>query len=86
MSQTSTFKAEGVLFDMDGTLTDSIAAVEAAWSRVADDLNLDAETVIAATHGKRAIDNLKDLKPWLESHQMDAEVDSEFFPANELTL
>jgi beta-phosphoglucomutase-like phosphatase (HAD superfamily) len=77
MNQTSTFKAEGVLFDMDGTLTDSIAAVEAAWSRVADDLDLDAETVIAATHGKRAIDNLKDLKPWLEAHQMDAEVDSE---------
>lgn len=58
----------------DGTLTDSIAAVEAAWGKVADDLGLDRETIIAATHGKRAIDNLKQFRPEIQDHEMDGEV------------
>lgn len=29
---------------------------------------MDPETVIAATHGRRAIDNLKDLKPKLRRY------------------
>ncbi|KAJ8079965.1 hypothetical protein PM082_016791 [Marasmius tenuissimus] len=63
---TKTFHADAVLFDMDGTLTDSISAVEAAWGRVAQQLNMDKDYVIAATHGKRAIDNLRQLKPHLQ--------------------
>lgn len=55
----------------DGTLTDSIAAVEAAWGKVASDLGLDPAFVIAATHGKRAIDNLAHFRPELKSHEMD---------------
>lgn len=50
---------------MDGTLVDSIAAVEAAWTSVADELGLDADEVIAATHGRRGIDNLRELNPKL---------------------
>ncbi|KAK1230369.1 hypothetical protein PQX77_006540 [Marasmius sp. AFHP31] len=50
---------------MDGTLTDSISAVEAAWGKVAEDIGQDPEYVIAATHGKRAIDNLRQLRPTL---------------------
>ncbi|KAF7970228.1 hypothetical protein HWV62_24766 [Athelia sp. TMB] len=72
----STFFAAAVLFDMDGTLTDSIAAVEAAWGKVAADLGLDPAVVIAATHGKRAIDNLAEFKPHLKAHEVDAEVDA----------
>ncbi|KAJ3714539.1 HAD-like domain-containing protein [Lentinula guzmanii] len=71
---TSTFYADAVLFDMDGTLTDSIAAVEAAWGKVAKDMGHDPEHVIAATHGKRAIDNLAQFKPHILTHQMDGEV------------
>ncbi|KAK1224808.1 hypothetical protein PQX77_012273 [Marasmius sp. AFHP31] len=56
---TKTFHADAVLFDMDGTSTDSIPAVEAAWGRVAHELNMDKDYVIAATHRKRAIDNLQ---------------------------
>ena len=55
-------------------MTDSIAAVEAAWGKVANDLGLDRETVIAATHGKRAIDNLKQFRPEIQDHEMDGEV------------
>ncbi|KAH9922668.1 HAD-like domain-containing protein [Fomitopsis serialis] len=71
---TQTFFADAVLFDMDGTLTDSIAAVEAAWSKVAKDIGQDPASVIAATHGKRAIDNLSQFKPSIEVHEMDDEV------------
>ncbi|CAH7671866.1 HAD-like domain-containing protein [Phakopsora pachyrhizi] len=56
---------DAILFDMDGTLVDSIAAVESAWGAVAKALNRDPQEVIDATHGRRAIDNLKDLKPHL---------------------
>jgi HAD superfamily hydrolase (TIGR01509 family) len=71
---THTFYADAVLFDMDGTLTDSIAAVEAAWGKVANDINQDPAYVIAATHGKRAVDNLAMFKPHIKPHEMDAEV------------
>ncbi|KAI0322376.1 HAD-like protein [Amylostereum chailletii] len=71
---TSTFHVDAVLFDMDGTLTDSIAAVEAAWGKVAKDIGQDPHYVIAATHGKRAVDNLSQFKPHIPSHEMDAEV------------
>ena len=56
-------------------MTDSIAAVEAAWSRVAREIGADPEFVITATHGKRAIDNLARFKPHLLSHEMDAAVE-----------
>ncbi|GAA5896995.1 hypothetical protein JCM6882_007327 [Rhodosporidiobolus microsporus] len=59
------FNVDGCIWDMDGTLVDSIKAVEAAWTSVAVELGKDPEEVIAATHGRRAIDNLKDLKPQL---------------------
>jgi hypothetical protein len=58
----------------DGTLTDSIAAVEAAWGKVAKDIGQDPAYVIAATHGKRAIDNLAQFKPHIKAHEMDDEV------------
>ncbi|KAH8112525.1 HAD-like protein [Phellopilus nigrolimitatus] len=70
----TTFRADAVLFDMDGTLTDSIAAVEAAWGAVAVDLGLDPETVIAATHGKRAVDNLAQFRPEIKPHEMEGAV------------
>ncbi|TFK34187.1 HAD-like protein [Crucibulum laeve] len=76
MSSTTqqTFYADAVLFDMDGTLTDSISAVEAAWGKVAKDIGQDPAHVIAATHGKRAIDNLSAFKPEIKAHEMDDEV------------
>lgn len=74
MSSSSSFYADAVLFDMDGTLTDSIQAVEAAWGKVAKDIGQDPAYVIAATHGKRAVDNLAQFKPQIKSHEMDDEV------------
>lgn len=76
MPSSSTFFVDAVLFDMDGTLTDSIAAVEAAWGKVAADIGQDPALVIAATHGKRAVDNLAQFKPHLKAHEVAAEVDA----------
>jgi len=76
MSSTQTFLVDAVLFDMDGTLTDSISAVEAAWGKVAKDIGQDVSYVIAATHGKRAIDNLSQFKPHIKAHEMDSEVNA----------
>ncbi|RPD75703.1 HAD-like protein [Lentinus tigrinus ALCF2SS1-7] len=74
------FFADAVLFDMprscvddirqDGTLTEA----EAAWSKVAQDLAQVPANVIAATHGKRAVDNLAQFKPHIKAHEMDGEV------------
>ncbi|KAI0031910.1 HAD-like protein [Vararia minispora EC-137] len=71
---THTIYVDAVLFDMDGTLTDSIAAVEAAWGKVAKDIGQDPEYVIAATHGKRAIDNLARFRPDIKDEDMADEV------------
>ncbi|RDX42451.1 HAD-like protein [Lentinus brumalis] len=68
------FFADAVLFDMDGTLTDSISAVEAAWGKVAEDIGQNPAYVISATHGKRAVDNLAHFKPHIKAYEMDGEV------------
>ncbi|KAF8799445.1 HAD-like protein [Phlegmacium glaucopus] len=73
-SSPQVFYADAVLFDMDGTLTDSISAVEAAWGKFAQDIGEDPGDVIAATHGKRAVDNLSHFKPHMKEHEVDDEV------------
>ncbi|WVQ75439.1 hypothetical protein IAR50_005064 [Cryptococcus sp. DSM 104548] len=73
--QTKVFTADGILFDMDGTLTDSIAAVEAAWTAKAEELGLEPQEVIEATHGRRASDNLQDLVPGLRQEHINREVE-----------
>ena len=49
-------------YAQDGTLTDPIAAVEVVWARVAREIGVDPVFVIAATHGKCAIDDLACFK------------------------
>ena len=71
----------------DGTLTDSIAAVEAAWTAKAHELGLEPKAVIKATHGRRASDNLMDLVPGLKKEHVEREVDRKclsFFPIDEV--
>ena len=58
------------------TLTDSIAAVEAAWSRAAREIGADPASVIAATNGKRPIDNLAHFKPHLRPNEFAVPMDA----------
>lgn len=46
------------LFDMDGTLLNSIAAAERVWSIWAERHGLDVEAFLATIHGVRAIDTI----------------------------
>lgn len=62
-----------IQFDMDGTLIDSIPAIESAWAAVAKTINRDPQEVIDETHGRRVMDNLRDLKPDLRK-KSDAEM------------
>ncbi|KAJ7632696.1 HAD-like protein [Roridomyces roridus] len=68
----ASFHVDACLFDMDGTLTDSINAVEAAWARVAEEIGRDPAEIIALTHGRRAIDNLAELKNVCEEEMDEA--------------
>ncbi|ATO33884.1 sugar phosphatase [Dickeya dianthicola] len=52
-------ECKGFLFDLDGTLVDSLPAVERAWSNWATDHDIDPQTVLDFIHGKQAITSLR---------------------------
>lgn len=56
---------EAVLFDMDGTLVDSHAAVERAWLAWADAYGVDPGEVLAHAHGSPADQTARRLLPAL---------------------
>jgi len=58
-ASTTTVTATAMLFDMDGTLLDSTAAVEATWEFYAKKYNLNVQEVLKTSHGVRTVDNLK---------------------------
>ena len=86
----TTFCADAALFNMvrrpplphpvdftnrqEGTLTDCVAAVEAAWTALAVEVEKDPAYVLAVTHGRRTADGLEMLKPHIRPATMDAEV------------
>jgi len=51
----------GFLFDMDGTLLNSIAAAERVWGTWAARHGLDVEAFLPTMHGKRGIDTIRGL-------------------------
>ena len=56
---------QAVLFDMDGTLVGSDAAVERAWRTWADEYGVDAAAVIAISHGSPAESTVDRMLPEL---------------------
>ena len=65
-----TFSCSAILFDLDGVLVNSIAAVERAWQKFATRHSLDATYVIATAHGHRSIETIQLLLP-------DSDIDAE---------
>ncbi|MFI7599602.1 HAD-IA family hydrolase [Actinoplanes sp. NPDC049681] len=57
---------EGVLFDMDGTLVDSDAAVERAWLTWAAEYDTDPDAVLAVAHGAPAERTVRLTRPDLD--------------------
>ena len=54
---------EAVLFDMDGTLVDSDAAVERAWRTWAGEYGVDPSATLAVAHGRPAEGTVRELLP-----------------------
>ncbi|KAI1330824.1 HAD-like protein [Xylariaceae sp. FL0255] len=54
---------DGLLFDMDGTIIDSTAAVEKHWHTVGEEIGVAPEVILQTSHGRRSIDILKILAP-----------------------
>lgn len=52
-------KYRGFLFDLDGTLVDSLPAVERAWTQWGERHGFTAETILSFIHGKQAITSLR---------------------------
>ncbi len=55
-----------VLFDLDGTLVDSAAAVNRAWTRVSREYGTDLDETLRVHAGRSAIDTLRLVAPWLD--------------------
>lgn len=56
-------KCKGFLFDLDGTLVDSLPAVEHAWTNWANSRGLVPEEVLGFIHGKQAITSIRHFMP-----------------------
>ncbi|KAL1306919.1 hypothetical protein AAFC00_005562 [Neodothiora populina] len=56
-----TFNA--LLFDMDGTIIDSTAAIVKLWEQIGRDIGVDHNVILATSHGRRSIDVLGILDP-----------------------
>jgi sugar-phosphatase len=60
-------KCRAILFDLDGVLVDSTACVERHWRMWAKRHGLDAEYILANSHGRRSIDTIRAVAPELDA-------------------
>ncbi len=64
-----------VLFDLDGVLIDSIAAVSRVWHAWALEHGLDPEHVISTAHGRRSIESIRLLAPNVDAESENNEIE-----------
>lgn len=69
-------KVAAMLFDIDGTLVDSTAAVERTWRIWAKRHGLDAEAILRVCHGRRSEDTIADFLPEDERERAVAELEA----------
>ncbi|CAI2076706.1 MULTISPECIES: sugar phosphatase [Serratia] len=67
-------ECKGFLFDLDGTLVDSLPAVERAWTHWAERHGISPQQVLDFIHGKQAITSLRHFMP----NATEAELQHEF--------
>jgi sugar-phosphatase len=68
------------LFDMDGTLIDSIASANTVWTRWANARGIEPERVLQNMHGVRAVDTIR----WLNVPGMDVEHEADLLTQAEI--
>jgi HAD superfamily hydrolase (TIGR01509 family) len=66
-----------VLSDLDGVLVDSGAQIERTWRAFAERHELDAERVLANSHGRRSIDLIRLVAPHLDAEAEAARIERE---------
>jgi len=59
------FQGAAILFDMDGTLVDTMAHDERLWSLWARHHGFDPEPLLALSHGRRTLDTIREIAPHL---------------------
>ena len=64
-----TVRARAVIFDMDGTLVDSNAVVEAIWTMFAERFGLVTADVLGFSHGRQTIDTVRQFAPSDVDHE-----------------
>jgi sugar-phosphatase len=67
-------ECKGFLFDLDGTLVDSLPVVERAWTQWAERHGISPQKVLDFIHGKQAITSLRHFMP----NATEAELQHEF--------
>ncbi|KAG8720312.1 hypothetical protein FRC08_000608 [Ceratobasidium sp. 394] len=73
-----TLTAKALLFDMDGTLVESTAAIEGAWATYGQRYpHLDIPSILKTAHGIRSVDNMRRhvLPPGTPEAECEAEAD-----------
>ena len=65
-------RAAAALFDMDGTLIDSTAVVEALWHQFCREYDVDPEALLAFAHGRPTRQTLEQFLPGQSADQREA--------------
>lgn len=61
---------DAIIFDLDGTLVDSTECVERVWKSWADQYNIPFSKVIEISHGRPAINTMRELLPGKDVKKM----------------
>ena len=65
--QMNNLKCQAILFDLDGTLVDSILCVEQHWREWATKHNLNPDEILKISHGRPTIDTIGLVAPHLDA-------------------
>jgi len=63
------FHGSAILFDMDGTLVDSMAHDERQWMRWAERHGLDPQPILTISHGRRTLETIREVAPHLATEE-----------------
>lgn len=73
MAAACTLTASAVLFDLDGVLVDSTAAVEGHWRAFAERYGLDADALLVDLHGRRMVEIMARALPGMPPEELERE-------------